>query len=316
MFDCIIVNYNSRGTLKNCIESLRSEKIDNLNKIIVVDNNSSDNSYKFLEDCDTVNLVKLNKNFGFAKGCNIGASHADSDYFFFLNPDTIINNSNLDSIFNFLVKNPNVGIAGPQIFDKKDNFVMTSRHFPCMSNVIIHQSGLRLLSKNLSWLIDQNINTPSSEVSTIIGAAFMVRRKLFKSLNGFDEDYFVYFEEVDFCLRAKKAGYKTMFLSSSNVKHIGNITSKSVPIDVLSYSLMSRLIYFKKHKSVMEFSIMLCYMFSLEFFIRSIKSILRGNKTSIVYLSYFNLIFKFKIFNILFKIRNSNPNQIKRSVSE
>ncbi len=312
MFDCIIVNYNSGKTLEKCITSLCNEKIYNLNKIIIIDNNSDDNSCSFIKNSSRINLFELNENFGFARGCNIGASHAESDYYFFLNPDTIIKNSNLDSLFNYLVNNQNIGIVGPKILDKNRNFVMTCRHFPNLINVLVHQSGFKNLL-NHSWLVSQSMDSPSQTVPTIIGAAFMVNKKTFSLLGGFDEDYFVYFEEVDFCLRAKNAGYATMYLSSSSILHIGNITSKSVPIDVLSYSLMSRLIYFKKNRPLIEFIIMFCYVFLFEFLIRLIRSIYRRKNPLVVFYAFFNLFFKFNIQSILFKIRGSEINQIKKT---
>jgi GT2 family glycosyltransferase len=302
-FDCVIVNYNSQDTLKKCIDSLLAEDIQKINKIIVVDNDSKDNSEKFLLDYDGVNLISLEENVGFARGCNIGATYSESEYIFFLNPDTVIQNSNLEKMLLAFKENNRLGIVGPKIYNSDGSFTKTCRNFPNLKNFLVHQFSLDKLFKNHVWIIDQDSSSSSSIVPTIIGAAFMVRKDIFDKLKGFDEDYFVYFEEVDFCYRANVIGYNSLFLSTSKLIHIGNITTEAVPTRILSYSIMSRLIYFKKHRPYYEYILILIYSLLIEFIIRFLKSCFNIKNPLSIFKSYLFLIIKLKLFQTLFKIR-------------
>ncbi len=259
LLNIIIVNWNSGSLLRDCIKSIQETRYSStlLGKIIVVDNNSSDESIKFLDNSlknkssYEIVLVQNNINNGFAKACNQGAEYSNSKYLLFLNPDTKLFEDSLDYVFEFIKKPPKkFGVLGVQLLNEKGQIEKTCRYLPTKRRRLAKITGLSKIKPDwgtemLAW--DHN---ETREVDQLMGAFFLVKTSVFQKLSGFDECFFVYFEEVDFCKRALDSGFKNMYLANSKIYHKGGGTSDQVKDLRLFYSLRSWLLYEKKHNGL------------------------------------------------------------------
>lgn len=233
-----IVTYKSAQLTVNCLESIRSDiSADGINiKVVVVDNASGDasiiqSSVNNNDWQDWVTVLTAPKNGGFAYGNNLGFqyafAHGNVDYFHLLNPDTQILPGAIVNLVKFMQENNSVGIAGSS-FDNKDGSLWPiAFRFP--SFISEFESGVNLgaLSKLLKpWVVAVVMEQKSQPIDWIAGASMMLRKSVVEQLHGFDESYFLYYEETDFCLRAKRAGYSTWYVPTSRVMHIAGQSTK------------------------------------------------------------------------------------------
>lgn len=223
----IILNFNTKDFLEKCLESIEKSSIKPYQlEVIIVDNNSSDDSVKMVkEKFKKVILIENKENLGFAKGNNIGVKKSKGKCILFLNPDTVVSKDSLKTVLDFLENNPQAGAATVKLVDTKGVLDEPShRGFPTPWNAISHFSGLgKLFPKSrvfsgytMGWSKDLN---SAHEVDSISGAFFCVRREAGEKVGWWDEDYFWYGEDIDFSFRLKKAGYSIYFLPDSKVLH-------------------------------------------------------------------------------------------------
>ncbi len=248
----IIVNWNSGAQLRECLESVARSRMDGwrLESVVVVDNASTDGSLAGIGELGLPLRVLTNSsNRGFAAACNQGAGESRADYLLFLNPDCRVEPDAIDKMVAFMECSPEVGIAGPQLVDERGEISRSCARFPSLRTMIGRATGLDHLVPSLfppHFLKEWN-HGDTRLVDQIMGACFLVRGNLFRLLSGFDERFFVYFEEVDFSFRASALGWSSAYLHSAQVFHRGCGTSEQARADRLFYSLQSRLRYAKKH---------------------------------------------------------------------
>lgn len=206
----ILLSYNSRNDLEECIPSLTNQTYLNF-EIIVVDNASTDSTPDFIRtEYPDIKLVETGSNLGYPAGNNIGFEHAKGDYIVILNPDTVVDPNWLLQLIKPLSENPDIAITTPKILlygrPDKINTCGNSVHFTGLDFC----RGLNEPSTSFSTI---------EEVGAISGCSFAIRRGVFKELGGFDPDFFLYLEDVDLSLRARIAGYRIMFVPESIVYH-------------------------------------------------------------------------------------------------
>ena len=247
----IIVNWNTGFLLEKCLESLRSFGDGFIKSIIVVDNNSNDQSQTCSNFFENVKLISLDKNYGFAKACNIGAKHCQSDYFLFLNPDTCLLDGALEKVVSYmdLPKSKNIGICGVQLLDDNNQVTFSCSRFPSLSRYFFYILGLTKIFPAFGSPMAEWAHNTNREVEQVMGAFFFVRKDVYVRLNGFDERFFVYMEEVDFCYRAFSKNIKSFFLSNIKVYHKGGGSSENVKAKRIFYSTRSRIQFMIKHFS-------------------------------------------------------------------
>ena len=250
----VIVNWNAGSQLKRCLDSLAH--IPNIS-VTVVDNASTDGSAKCVPKYSGMTLIQSTNNLGFGKACNWGAQDANHDFILFLNPDAAVyaDTINIAAKIMRAPQNKDVGICGVQLKDETGNVSRSCSRFPTPWRFVAHAAGLdrlfpRLGLSMLDWSHDR-----TRDVDQVIGAFFLVRRSVFETLKGFDEDFFVYFEEVDFSFRARQAGWRSLYLAEAQAFHSGGGTTNQVKAARLFYSLRSRLVYAHKHFSLTGFVI-------------------------------------------------------------
>ena len=255
LVDIVIVNWNAGSYLQDCVKSIAANKNENIGNVVIVDNGSTDNSLSLLPNDKTyINLIREKINHGFGKACNIGASYTDSKYILFLNPDTKINESSIDKSINFMEKesSSDVGICGIQLKDKYGTTASCSR-FPSLLNIFSSSIGLSKLFFKLGAPMKDFSHESSIEVDQVMGAFFFIRTDLFNQCNGFDEQFFVYYEEVDISKRINSLGFKSIFLADCNAYHEGGGVSQQVKAKRLFYSLRSRILYSNKHFNFLSY---------------------------------------------------------------
>lgn len=269
--DIVIVNWNAGELLYECVSSIKNALNNNyeLKSVVVVDNYSADSSLDKLNEIDLpIKIIRNDKNLGFAKACNIGVFSCDSDYVLILNPDTKLYEDSIYKPLKFLIDNfeNKIGMLGVKIVDAKNEISKNCARFPSPIKIIYQSIGLdkvcpRIFKPHfmIEWNHDEN-----RVVDQIMGSYILMPRFLFKTLNGYDEQFFVYYEDLDLSLRAKQLGWKNYYFSESKIFHKGGGTSDKVKASRLFYSLDSKLKYSKKHFSKNSYLLILFFVFLFE----------------------------------------------------
>jgi N-acetylglucosaminyl-diphospho-decaprenol L-rhamnosyltransferase len=261
----VIVNYRTAQLTLDCLATLSLEQAALDMTVAVIDNNSEDDSVERLSQgiaaCQWqswVSLLPLPRNGGFSMGNNVAIRQAlDSpnppDYVLLLNPDTLVRPGAIVALVEFLDTHPQVGLAGSRLEDPDDTPQFSAFRFPSFWNEFDQGLRIGLISQ---FLQQQLVTLPISEspcpADWLAGASLMVRREVFESAGLLDEDYFLYFEEVDFCRRAKQAGWDSWYVPQSRVVHLvgqssGVTDMKRSPQRRPQYWFNSRRRYFLKH---------------------------------------------------------------------
>jgi GT2 family glycosyltransferase len=282
-FSIIVVNWNAGSQLHNCIDSIIRYAESLVDQIIVVDNGSTDCSENSIEGLPNITLIRNGENLGFGKGCNIGAAHANSEFLLFLNPDARLFPDSLAKILDFIQtsRNAKVGICGVQLLDENGCTYRSCSRFPSVSGFIAHATGLERIVPTIGHAMNEWDHATTRQVDQVIGAFFMVRHCVFKALHGFDERFFVYFEEVDFSYRAKQLGWSSVYLADIQAFHAGGGTSRQVKAKRLFYSLRSRILYAFKHFNPLGASVTLVVTLLVEPFSRSVQDVIRCSWVSL-----------------------------------
>ena len=260
----IIVNYQSEEYLKKCLLSLRNKIKDFEPEIIVVNNDDKkinimsfrapdasrgveksrdpSASSDMLSDCaqDDIKIINSGENLGFGKANNLAAKNASGEILWFLNPDTKIIPENIKELLNKFSSNPKVGIIGPKLITESGNI----------------QGWIAGYETNLWNLIRNNLGFPKSkkiweseekkEADWVTGAAMFIKKDLFQKLGGFDEKFFMYFEDEDLCKRARQTGYKVIYCPNFIVRHLGGKSFENKK-EQKKYYYASQDYYFQKH---------------------------------------------------------------------
>jgi len=249
MIDVVIVNWNAGPQLAEAVGSVIEHGDGLVERIIVVDNSSTDGS-DALALHPLLTIVRAGENLGFARGCNLGARQGGARYILFLNPDAKVMVGTLATVARFMESGAaeRVGICGARLVDEYGATARDSARFPVWRTFVGQSLGL---SGKIGLFPEQFLTDFDHEYSRmvdhVIGAFFFVRRSVFDLLQGFDEDFFVYYEDLDFSIRAKQAGGNSYFLAEAVAHHKGGGTSARVKARRLFYVLRSRIIYSWKH---------------------------------------------------------------------
>jgi N-acetylglucosaminyl-diphospho-decaprenol L-rhamnosyltransferase len=280
--DVVIVNWNSGIQLRKCLESIATARRDKckLSRVVVVDNASVDGSVEKLGDLGFNLVVTRNEtNRGFAAACNQGTRGSDADYLLFLNPDMRLFEDSLDEPVAFM-ENPNnrkVGIVGIKLIDDRGEIHRSCTRFPEPRHFLSQMLGLdRLFPRQFpSHFMVTWTHRESRRVDHVMGAFYLIRRKLFERLRGFDERFFVYLEDLDFSYRAHQDGWQSFYIEDVKAYHKGGGTSEQIKSTRLFYSLRSRILYSYKHFSRASATALALATLFLEPLIRSIWSLVR-----------------------------------------
>lgn len=237
--DAVIVSYNSRDTLRACVEPL--SRMNDL-RVTVVDNESQDGSLAEIADLP-VRAIPSGRNGGFGFGCNIGVAAGNAPFVLFVNPDARIDHDDLVRMLAVLDAEPDVGIVGPRIVDTDGTLFASMRRFQRVGSVWATALFLHRIFTRAAWA-NEIIYAPESYERVaypewVSGACMLVRRSAIEAIRGFDERYFLYAEDMDLCARARAAGYRVRYEPNSTVLHEGGRSAPRTSLyAVLAHSRM------------------------------------------------------------------------------
>jgi hypothetical protein len=229
----VIVNFRSARLTIECLRSIASERTTSARQIraLVVDNASGDFPALAQAIADSswnswVTALLADRNGGFAYGNNIGIRHAlerhPADYLLLLNPDTEVRRGAIETLALFLEAHPEAGIAGSSFENLDGSDWPIAFRFPSLASELCTALDMGPVTRLLRrWAVARHMPRRAQPTDWICGACMMVRPEVTRTTGGFDESYFLYFEETDFCLRARRAGFSTWYVPESRVMHIG-----------------------------------------------------------------------------------------------
>ncbi|MDM8567023.1 glycosyltransferase family 2 protein [Candidatus Halobeggiatoa sp. HSG11] len=256
----IIVSFNTRDLLRDCLNTLIKEA-GNINyEIIVIDNASKDDSANMVAtEFPDIKLICSTENLGFAAANNLGFAQAQGDYIVLLNSDAFLWPHALERSLEYIQANPKIGIGGARLINPDESWQPSARLFPSLLNHLIVISGLankypksKFFGRMDRTWADTN---QAASVDWVPGAFSIMPRKVLEKVGYFDEQFFLYCEEVDLCKRFKMAGYEVYYWPDVTVIHLGGESSKSLTDLEMSTSgkqinlwqIRSTLLYYRKH---------------------------------------------------------------------
>ena len=226
----VVVNYQSYDELRDCLASL--EHADGAPPVIVVDHASDARAADALSsDFPAVRFLRVEANEGFAAGVNRGVREAHGPFVLLLNPDCVVEPATCATLVEWMRAHPDVGAAGPRIHNANGTLQATARRFPDLTTGIAGRSSwlTRVLPRNPlsrhNLLARQDASSPIA-VDWVSGACLIARRDAFDAIGGMDEGFFLYWEDADFCRRLGEAGWRTVYVPSTAVTHVGGRSSR------------------------------------------------------------------------------------------
>ncbi|MBC7948119.1 MAG: glycosyltransferase [Chitinophagaceae bacterium] len=249
----IIVNYNVRHFLEQCLFSVQKAIAGITSEVMVVDNNSSDNSVGFLRPkFPGISFTSNKENTGFARACNQGLKQAKGKYILFLNPDTLVPEDCFKKCIAFFETHPDAGALGIRMLDGSGNFLRESkRSFPSPMTSLFKLFGLskifprsRTFARYHLGHLDEN---KDHQVDVLAGAFMMIRKEILDEIGGFDESFFMYGEDVDLSFRIQKAGYTNYYFSGSSIIHFKGESTKKGSLNYVRLFYNAMNIFVRKH---------------------------------------------------------------------
>ena len=215
----IILNYNVRYFLEQAVRSVQQAITSMDAEIIVIDNASSDESCAMMKEWfPEIRLIENSENVGFSKANNQAVAEASGEYVCILNPDTAVPHNIYSNCFHYISANNNLGILGVRLMDGTGNFLPESKR-----NIPTPKSALTKLlgggKKKNGYYANNLSDTETGKVSILPGAFMLLKRSVFNEVGGFDEDYFMYGEDIDFSYKVLQAGYENHYLGTDGILH-------------------------------------------------------------------------------------------------
>lgn len=262
----IIVNYNTLNLLINCLNSIFEKTTKISFEVIIVDNNSSDGSEYVIKEIynDKVIYVKLLENIGFGRANNEGVKISKGRNLLFLNPDTVLINNAVEILSGYLDENPNVGICGGNLYDL---YMKPTHSFQRTIPSLYTELDLLLLNIPSKFIYNKNLyfnyKFKPITVAYITGADLCISSILFNNINGFDPDFFMYFEETELSIRIKGKGYKIICNPEAKIQHLESqsfiLKESQVRMYLKGRDLFYNKVHNRMHKKIADVLLVLNY---------------------------------------------------------
>lgn len=246
----IIVSWNVRELLQNCLRSVLAETNLTL-QIIVVDSASTDGSPEMIaEQFPQVELVACQENVGFPGGNNLGLARANGRYILLLNPDTTVHGDALSKMVSYLQQNPKVGVVAPQLLNEDGSVQSSRRRFPTLRTAFFESTWLQPYAPQAvldDYFVRDVADGETAVVEWVMGACLMTRQEVVAQVGGLDEKYFMYSEELDYCRRIHEAGWQVVYYPQAQVTHLsGKSSEQAVTQRHINFN-RAKLRYFRKY---------------------------------------------------------------------
>ncbi len=250
----IIINWNSKSYVRDCVHSLYKETSGIRFEVIVLDNATRDGCGEMLAaEFPAARYIQSEENLGFARGNNFAAQQATGEMLLFLNPDTEVHGPALSKLHAAIKSRPDAGAVGARLLNS-DGTLQTSciQSFPTIPNQLLDSEFLRgCFPKSRLWgmaaLFSDKISL--AEAEAISGACIMMRRRVFEEIGGFSVDYFMYSEDIDLCYKARQRNFTNYHVPEAIITHHGDGSVRKAGNDfaiIMSVEALSR--FFKKHR--------------------------------------------------------------------
>lgn len=249
----IIVNYNSGKLLEKCLDSICTEESEIEFETFVVDNGSSDDSWKMIKEMfPQVSLIRNADNLGFSRANNQAIRRSLGRYLLLLNPDTILRTKALEKMVHFMDEYPRAGAAGPKLIDPQGTIQLSCRSFPSHRTALFNRYSLltKLLPANRfsrEYLMTGWDHSTVQEVDWVSGACLLMRKEALDEIGLLDERFFMYAEDVDWCYRAKRRGWKVYFIPQAEVVHYIGQSSRRAGRKAIVERHRSMYRFYQKH---------------------------------------------------------------------
>lgn len=244
----VIVNYNTMADLRKCLESAR--EMPGEVETLVVDNGSTDGSREMVKgEFPDARLIDNPGNPGYSSACNRGIAATERPYVFILNSDVEFLDDGLETVLDHMDADPGIGALGPMVLNSDGSVQMSCRLFPSMLESVVHGFLGEAWPDNpltRAYQMKDLRRDEPCEVDWVSGAAMLLRREAALEVGGFDEAYFMYVEDVDFCWRLRRAGYRVVYDPSMRLLHHIGRTSSQQSVRMLYHHHRSMFIFFRK----------------------------------------------------------------------
>ncbi|MBL7020965.1 MAG: glycosyltransferase family 2 protein [Nitrospinaceae bacterium] len=250
---CIIVNYYNSTPLKNCLESVYRTLQKISFEVIVVDNSQNDPGMASLkESYPQIRVIQNAANVGFAKANNQAVQSAQGETLLFLNPDTILTDQAIEKMVAHLESNPDIGALGPKVLNTDGSLQYSCRHFPTLMTGFFNRYSLlsRWFPDNpytVHYLMKDFSHDENREVDWLSGCCLMVPRLAFEKSGGFDEQYFLFNEDIDLCRTIHQNGFKVMYFPSAEITHHVSTSNSKVSARIIIKRHRGMKHYYGKH---------------------------------------------------------------------
>ena len=268
----IIINWNTKRLLQDCLTSVYERAGDVDYEIIVVDNASTDGSSEMVkDDFRQVILIENTENRGFAAANNQGMAVAKGRYVLLLNSDTVVLDNAIANTVRFADENPQAAVTGCRVLNPDRTVQPTCFMFPSLLNMLLSSTYLyKLFPKSkffgrerMTWWYRNDIK----EVDVVTGCFMLIRQKAIQQVGTMDEEFFMYGEETDWSYRFRQAGWKVMFTPVCEIIHLGGQSSRQKRSKMILQLRGSILLFMKKHNSFLTYAFA-CLLVALFFFLR------------------------------------------------
>ena len=281
----ITVTYNSKNYIGEAFRVLEFPCKNGIIEWIVVDNASQDDTADYIKKkFPWITVIESGKNLGFGRGNNLGIRHSHAPFILFLNPDAVIEYENVKIMLEFMKDNPKAGITAPAIIEPEGT-LQPWFLFPTPLRIFITAIGFDRFFKQMFYI---EPSSPPQKVECVGGAVFMIRRDMFEQLNGFDPEFFLYWEETDLCLRAAHKRWEIWTVGEAIARHTNAVSAKThnkamYAGCISEHFFQSRFYYLQKHygkilaiiTEVGELILLFCYSLLGRLLNRSFKNKLK-----------------------------------------
>lgn len=282
----IIVSWNVAQLLQDCLQSVYDTTPNLSLEVIVVDSASSDDTVQVIQSkFPQVMLMAQTDNVGFTRGNNIGLAVAHGRHVFLLNPDTIILGDTIDQMVAYLDENPTVGIVGPHTLNTDMTHQSTRRRFPTIGTAFFESTWLEGIAPRHildRYYVRDMADDVLGAVDWVQGSALMARHEVYDQIGGLDEGYVMFWEELDWCKRAKLAGWGVTYLGTSKMVHHGGKSTDQAGARKHIHFQESKLRYYKKFHGAgfaLLLRIFLLLNYTWQIMVEGIKALLGSKRT-------------------------------------
>jgi len=253
----IIVSWNAKAFLLECLESVFAQQLTQDLEVIVVDNASTDGSAEAVRDrFPSVSVLGQSSNLGFARANNIGIRTSRGEYLFLINSDVVVSQGCFATLLQFLTTNPGVGIVGPRIIGSDGCIQRSCMGFPNLWSVSARAVALDCLFPRSrvcgGLLLKPSLDDPTRSVDVINGCFWLIRRAAVQEVGLLDERFLMYGEDVDWCRRFHEHHWDVVFCSEADALHYGGASSANAPLKFYLEMQRANYQYWQKHHSALS----------------------------------------------------------------